>query len=321
MMALARSTRVLPFLLVAASSESPGGQPDNHLTPHHVQLKADYEDGKHGPEESLPQLKGHPVQNGGVVGACSNHWRGPRACTECAAPWMRNAAKERQANYSSSWKSAIFLYPHAPKTGGSTLECATEHNPLGQQGRWVNMGHTNGQVVTNCIEACTVDEQPPKVVVMIREPYDFWASRFLFAWNCDHAKSCTQYFNIKSFIEFLRFVRRKGVHSPWQPQSLIHRNFCGQPCKHDFAFHTETMQDDWITLIDKIGEPRSLLPRLVNPSTRTKAPAIEFTSEALDIIHEIDANMFEEWGYKKRHESFALTNLTRLSMVPSDDAD
>ena len=50
MMALARSTRVLPFLLVAASSENPGGQPDNHLTPHHVQLKADYEDGKHGPE-------------------------------------------------------------------------------------------------------------------------------------------------------------------------------------------------------------------------------------------------------------------------------
>ena len=75
--------------------------------------------------------------------------------------------------------------------------------------------------------------------------------------------------------------------------------------------------------MDKIGEPRSLLPRLVNPSTRTKAPseALEFTSEALDIIHEIDANMFEEWGYKKRHESFALTNLTRLSVVPSDDAD
>ena len=269
-------------------------------------------------EESLPQLQSHPVQLGGVVGACSNHWRGERACTECAAPWMRNPAKERQAKYNSSWKSATFLYPHAPKTGGSTLECATEHNPL--QARWVNMGHTTGKVVTDCIEACTVDEQPPKVVVMIREPYDFWASRFLFAWNCDHAKSCTQYFNIKSFIEFLRFVRRKGDHSPWEPQSLIHRNFCGQPCKHDFAFHTETMQDDWIALMDKIGEPRSLLPRLVNPSTRTNAPAIEFTSEALDIIHEIDANMFEEWGYKKRHESFALTNMTRLN-IPSDDSD
>ena len=291
---------------------------DNRLTPHHVQLKADYEDGKHDPEESLPQLQSHPVQNGGVVGACANHWRAQRACTECAAPWMRNAAKERQANYSSSWKSATFLYPHAPKTGGSTLECATERNPL--QARWVNMGHTNGQIVTDCTEACTFDEQPPKVVVMIREPYDFWASRFLFAWNCDHAKSCTQYFNIKSFIEFLRFVRRKGDHSPWEPQSLIHRNFCGQPCKHDFAFHTETMQDDWIALMDKIGEPRSLLPRLVNPSTRTNAPAIEFTSEALDIIHEIDANMFEEWGYKKRHESFALTNMTRLN-IPSDDSD
>ena len=27
---------------------------------------------------------------------------------------------------------------------------------------------------------------------------------------------------------------------------------------------------------------------------------VEFDDAALDIIHRIDANMFEEWGYKKR---------------------
>jgi hypothetical protein len=47
------------------------------------------------------------------------------------------------------------------------------------------------------------------------------------------------------------------------------------------------------------GEPRTLLPHDVNPS-KGAPELVEFNDAALDIIHRIDANMFEEWGYKKR---------------------
>merc|ERR1719310_378944 len=51
--------------------------------------------------------------------------------------------------------------------------------------------------------------------------------------------------------------------------------------------------------MDKMGEPRTLLPHDVNPS-KGAPELVEFDDAALDIIHRIDANMFEEWGYKKR---------------------
>jgi len=310
-------TRTLSCFIAMASGAHPGDAPDNSLTPHDVSAVQLV---KRGSDEELPQLMGHAI-GGGVEGGCSDHWLGVHACKRCQMPGMRNARTAITKANGSSWKTATFLYLHAQKTGGSTLECATEKNSL--QGRWINMGHTNAAAVAHCAEACTFAEQPPKVVVMVRDPYDFWASRFLFAWDCKAAKSCTSYFNIKTFIEFLRFVKRKGARSPWIPQSAIHHNFCGQPCKHDALLHTETMQDDWLTLMDKIGGERTRLPKLVNPSSHAHTPKIEFTSEALDIIHEIDANMFEEWGYTKRHESSSFqlaANLTRL-MMPMNDED
>ena len=345
--------RFLPCFVAIASSVNPGDALDNSLTPHGEQHQRNHKNGKHRsvadrheqhrkhekhlkhlkhlkhteheepkskeePEVEPPRLVPHPNHDGGVPGGCSNHWLGGKACWRCGTPLVRDAAAARQANY-SAWKSATFLYPHAQKTGGSTLECATEHNALFP--RWINLGHTNRNVVEHCREACTFGEQAPKLVVMIRDPYDFWASRFLFAWDCKYAKTCTSAFNIKDFLGFLKFVKMRlhwgngtlgSGHSPWEPQSQLHEQHCGKPCKHDFLFHTETMQDDWFALMDKIGANRTLLPQTVNPSPHgPQAPAIHFTSEALDIIHLIDANMFEEWGYKKRKEPFA-ADMTRL---------
>ena len=57
------------------------------------------------------------------------------------------------------------------KTGGSTLECATEDQPsIGAL--WTNMGHTYVEFVKSCKRRCTFGGIEPKVVVMIREPYD-----------------------------------------------------------------------------------------------------------------------------------------------------
>merc|ERR1712166_742942 len=109
-----------------------------------------------------------------------------------------------------AFKSAHMLYLHAQKTGGSTLECATEGNPLSV--RWTNMGHTSRAAVDNCIERCTFGEGkiPPKVVVMAREPYSFWSSRYLFAKACVHAASCTAWIGITSFLGFLTHIENHG---------------------------------------------------------------------------------------------------------------
>jgi len=301
MMPALGAARFLPCLLVVAWCAPQDGTPDSSLGPRNVLLN----DATNSSDEDLPRLKSHPIDGP----FCANHFAGMSACSKCHSASVRR--RSMQAN-GSSWNKAVLLYLHAQKTGGSTLECATQNNPL--QSRWVNMGHTFNKVVDNCRNTCTVEGVKPKVVVMIRDVYDFWASRFLFAWECKFALSCARSFGIQTFHQFLRFVDKRypGHHPIWMPQQLIMIQQCGNPCKYDFLLHTETMQENWLELMDKIGQPRTLLPRDVNP-TKGMHPPIEFDTEALEIIRRIDGDMFDVWGQKERKEPFSLNaNMTRL---------
>jgi len=269
------------------------------------------EDSEYG---NIPRLPAHPRGDG----FCSEHFLAMNACHKCedwAAVGQRTNQLANASDGHGAFKSAHMLYLHAQKTGGSTLECATEGNPLSV--RWTNMGHTTRAAVDNCIKRCTFGEGkiPPKVIVMAREPYSFWSSRYLFAKACVHAATCTAWVGITSFLGFLTYIENHGNFvapdphnetwvanrgtSPWEPQSFIMQEQCGKPCKYDYLLHTETMQEDWIKLMDKMGEPRTLLPHDVNPTNGAKELVV-FDDAALDIIHRLDANMFEEWGYKKR---------------------
>ena len=79
------------------------------------------------------------------------------------------------------------------------------------------------------------------------------------------------------------------------------------------------MQADWLALMNEIGAPRTLLPLPAN-LTRTQpcrgqggannkcTPPTIFSLEVLRIIHRIDANMFDEWGYTKRDREFELAD-------------
>ena len=123
----------------------------------------------------LPRLPSHALSDG----FCSEHFMRMNACHKCndwAAVGQRANQLANASEGHGGFKSAHMLYLHAQKTGGSTLECATERNPLSV--RWTNMGHTSRPAVDNCIERCTFGEGkiPPKVVVMAREPYSFCAS-------------------------------------------------------------------------------------------------------------------------------------------------
>ena len=128
---------------------------------------------------NIPRLQPHPV--GG--GFCSEHFMNNNACNKCHDWPAVGQRVDRLANASNGgggFKSAHMLYLHTQKTGGSTLECATEGNPLSV--RWTNMGHTNRLAVDSCIERCTFGKGtlPPKVVVMVRDPYSFCAPHGFF---------------------------------------------------------------------------------------------------------------------------------------------
>ena len=135
-------------------------------------------------------------------------------------------------------------------------------------------------------------------------------SRYLYAKACSGAASCTASFGITSFLAYLRYIENNGNFpddrgkSPWEPQSFLMEQQCGKPCKYDYLLHTETMQQDWIKLMDKMGEPRALLPHDINPTVGKER--LQFTKDVLGIIHRLDANMFDEWGFEKRDESFNL---------------
>ena len=70
-----------------------------------------------------------------VVGCISD----PKVAFGCQTQRANQLANSSEGH--GAFKSAHMLYLHAQKTGGSTLECATEGNPLSV--RWTNMGHTS----------------------------------------------------------------------------------------------------------------------------------------------------------------------------------
>ena len=71
--------------------------------------------------------------------------------------------------------SARVLFLHTEKTGGSSVECATQRT-LVPAGLWTNMGHTSMEAVQRCISACPRRETI--IVLSVREPYAFWQSAY-----------------------------------------------------------------------------------------------------------------------------------------------
>ena len=165
--------------------------------------------------QGLPRLEAHRIGNSPY---CVQQNLGEKACAACTKdPKVRQRAKRHGR--------AHLLFLNTPKSGGSALECATEGNPLGP--RWTNMGHTTQKAVATCMKACTFGGRPPQVVVMVRDPYDYWRSRYLFAHECQLAARCTQQYGIESFLGFLRYIEAQGDfpngagNSPWMPQVRV----------------------------------------------------------------------------------------------------
>ena len=235
----------------------------------------------------MPLITG-PYELIGNSPFCSDHGCGLGCCSQC-----RGSADRPH-----------LLYLHIEKTGGSSIECATQQT-LVPQGIWTNMGHTWGSAVEDCKRRCPHH----KVVVSIREPYSWWRSLFTYAFRCSWAAVCLPRGYPRTFAGFMDWARR----NPKQAQSAHIHNACGDPCQYDYLLKTERLIADWINLVRREHLPLYKLPRINMASNRNsdqprnQPPPTVFTEEILQIIHELDGPMFDEFGYARRTSAFELT--------------
>ena len=216
---------------------------------------------------------------------------------------------------------AHLLFLHTEKTGGSAIECATEGQDMVTQGLLSNLGHATKARVDQCKASCVHFGVVPETVISIREPYSWWRSLYAYAWACSYARVCTK----DNFVGFMRRAKSNGEVA----QSTYIKRMCGQPCNADYYLHTERLQDDWLSLLTRLGLPLVGLPE--NGSNPTKSAALSwmdylhtnpinairttllggsgevpptfFTQEVVDIIHSLDAPMFSEFRYPKRTDT------------------
>ena len=197
---------------------------------------------------------------------------------------------------------------------------------------WTNMGHSHNiwnHDVDQCRVACTFHGVRPKVVVSIREPYSYWRSLFTYAWYgvgsgliINHplwkppktTASHPGLRGVNSFLEFMRWANESEV-GPGEAQARQLHISCGMPCVHDYLVHTETLAIDWLRLLAHLELPLIALPHM-NPTSEVEKsvegshppPRTVFTREIVDIVHRLDARMFNEFGYRQRAAGFELAS-------------
>lgn len=251
------------------------------------------------PLPSLPDFD-PPLPNfWGGCPFCAEHWCASGCCDGCRAELKYVAGVPPIENASSRHH---YLYLHVQKTGGSTIECATAPTFV-KQGLWTNMGHNNAGL-RRCTNHCTFYGRRPKVVISIREPYQWWRSLYRYAYVgwCSSWQRGKRGPRWDTFAQFVNVV--KGTD---KTQSKLIERSCGKPCHADYFLHTESLASDWRAFLLREQLPLIKLPRL-NPGNahENHAGRTIFTEEILKVINSVEADMFDQFGYTRRHTPFEL---------------
>jgi len=173
-------------------------------------------------------------------------------------------------------------------------------------GLFTNMGHAQEVRVEQCKAQCVHSGVAPRTLISIRDPYSFWRSVYTYNRGVVRTE--------KNFEGFMRDVADEAADEDSWPQSSHIRRACGKPCSADYFLHTENLGAEWLNLLRDLELPLVALP-YINGSPPRPGHTV-FTREVVDIIHRIDADMFSEFGYRKRADvPFELTSSKHIDPV------
>ena len=207
------------------------------------------------------------------------------------------------------------LYMHTEKTGGASIECATQ--AWQAAGWWTNMGHTTQPQVEACEDRCARSIRVARVLT-VRDPYAYWQSVYRFAWHGQgewlsswlswHTLEWTLHQQrtgiLQSFPHFMEWVEGEtellgDAHGLSQSSRVF--SACGDPCEYDVLLRTENLSAGWRELVQTYHLPKMALPHLngalnVTFNDDPPAPTVDLVPDVVGIINLIDAPIFDRLG-------------------------
>ena len=107
--------------------------------------------------------------------------------TRVRAAHVQRAARRRSpaccaaACRSPGKSTPHFIYMHPQKTGGSSVECALQE--AAGKGLVDLLGHAPAAVYDACAARCKAAGVQARRLLTVREPFDYWASIYKYAWT------------------------------------------------------------------------------------------------------------------------------------------
>ena len=131
--------------------------------------------------------------------------------------------------------------------------------------------------------------------------YSYIRSIFTDTWSGGYGAATHIVAGIKTFQEFVE--RYAKSPDSWQHGHLGF--MCGEPCNYDFVLHTESLQEDFISLCKELGLPWPIKLPSIDEGGNRPVPSTNFTRSIIDKINLVDASIFDQFGYQRAIAPFS----------------
>jgi len=247
---------------------------------------------------SLPQLEVSGQSHVSDNRVCAEHWCNKDGHRPCCPQACRAARPERAIAPHDPKPHPVFI--HIADTGGNPVECASEE--WERAGRWTNMGYASSRAVQQCTLRCNPATAMANIVVLVRNPYDYWLSVYHHAIAClsRRCSSTANYLQAKNatsalatFTQFMQFMETvPQEHGAYSQTAQIKRS-CGTPCRFHYLLRSETLVADFIALLGHFQLPLQALPHSSEtPGAAGYARVERYTPKVAAIVQRLEALLF-----------------------------
>jgi hypothetical protein len=265
------------------------------------------------PELGLVPSSSVPTSSSPIGSFCVAHRCDLKDVPGCCPQACRTPRVDYGSAQGPQWHG---VFMHIPKTGGSSLECASQ--AWESAGLWTNMGHASFPWVAKCAERCSDrlvnangsnSSITPAFIMAVRNPYSYWWSLYGYvrqslegkggsgALASLQARNATA--SLATFDSFLHQMRSHGMQRTQTSQIL---RICGKPCLYHFLLRTETLDADWLATLGHLRLPLEPLPHVNVVAGATQSATSLFavyTPELANIVQEMEPMLFDQFGYSR----------------------